>query len=83
MNLNEKVMIYKDEKKDISKKSNKPYHVLELHDPETLENVRFFLKEDTTVNTDGLKFKDKVKVEFVMSFQFGQLQPMISKLTKL
>lgn len=78
-----KQMVFKEETKGTSKKSGKDFHMLVLHDPETLENISFFLREDSSVTAEGIKFKEKVNATFTMEFEYGRLQPVLQSLTKV
>lgn len=78
-----KQMVFKEENKGTSKKSGNPFHMIVLHDPETLENISFFLRDGSRVSAEGLKFKDKVNATFTMEFEFGRLQPVLQSLAKV
>ena len=78
-----KQMLFKEENKGISKKSGNAFHMLVLHDPDTLENISFFLREDSKLDTKNILFKDKVNATFTMEFEFGRLQPVLQSLAKV
>lgn len=77
-----KQMLFKEENQGTSKKSGKDFHMVVLHDPETLENITFFLRDDSKVSAEGIRLKDKVNATFTMEFEFGRLQPVLQSLTK-
>lgn len=81
-NPNAKVMLFKSYKEDISKKSGNPYRMVELHDPESLDNVSFFLDADSPISVEGLKLRDKVEVMFGMDVRYGRIQPVLQSLKK-
>ncbi|MDO3682095.1 hypothetical protein [Paenibacillus ehimensis] len=74
--------LFKGEMSGTSKKSGNPYRSIELHDPNSLENMSFFLDPGNSVNTTGIQFRDKVFAEFAMEFRFGKLQPILKNLKK-
>jgi len=57
--------------------------MIELHDPSTLENVSFFIREGSSVSTTGINFKDRVLASFGMEVVYGKLQPALHQLKKL
>lgn len=75
--------LFKGSMAGTSKKSGRPYSQVELHDPNSLENMAFFLDPDSTVNTTGIQFRDPVMAEFSMEFRFGKLQPVLQKIQKV
>jgi hypothetical protein len=75
--------IFKGESRGTSKKSGQAYHMIELHDPSTLENVSFFIREGSSVSTTGINFKDRVLASFGMEVVYGKLQPALHQLKKL
>ena len=82
-NVIEQEFLFKNANSGISKKTGKPYRMLQLHDQSTLENVDFFLDEESTISTEGLKLKDKVKASFAMQLKYGNFTPVIVQLQKL
>lgn len=82
-NVIKQEFLFKGEMSGTSKKSGRPYHQVELHDPNTLENMSFFLEQNSSVNTTGILFRDKVVAEFSMEFRFGNLQPVLQKIQKI
>lgn len=66
-----------------SKKTGKPFYMVQLHDFVTLENMNFFLQPDSNVSTNGINFKDKVRASFSMQFQFGELKPVLQSIVKI
>lgn len=80
MSANVKEMLFKQDRTGTSKKGN-PYRIITLHDPETLENIEFFVEVDSPISTTGLKLKDKVKASFELGFQFGRPQMQLFGLT--
>lgn len=77
-----KEMIFKQAVEGTSKRSNKPYRMVELHDEKTLENTKFFLREGSTVNTSGLQFKDRVIATFTAEMMFGRMEFVLDALEK-
>jgi hypothetical protein len=73
-------MIFLEVSKGIGKKSEKPFTVLKLHDPDTLQNADFFLPEDHKLKLEGLKFKDQVLVEYGMQIQYGQPRTVVQSI---
>ncbi|MBD7971371.1 hypothetical protein [Paenibacillus gallinarum] len=67
----EKVMVFKESFSGTGKKSEKPFTMIELHDPSTLENAKFFLRQDQVIDTSKMKFKDEVIATFEMGIQNG------------
>lgn len=78
-----KEFIFKQAVEGTSKRSNKPYRMVELHDPKTLENTKFFLREDSKVNTSGLNFRDRVVATFSADTTFGRLEFVLESLEKV
>ena len=64
--------LFKGSNSGTSRKSGKPYSMIELHDVASLENTNFFLEPDQVVNTEGIKFKDKVEATLEMTIQNGR-----------
>lgn len=82
-NVMQQDFLFKDDNAGTSKKTGRPYRILQLHDQATLDNVDFFLDEDSTISTEGFKLKDKVKASFTMQLRFGKLTPVIVQLQKV
>ena len=82
MNANslQQKFIFKSENRGTSKKSGNNFHIVTLHDPETLENVDFFLRPGTSVSTDGIYFKNEVIATFGMEVLYGKIQPVLKAL---
>lgn len=78
-----KEFVFKQAVEGTSKRSNKPYRMVELHDPKTLENTKFFLREGSTVNTTGLNFRDRVLATFSADITFGRLEFVLESLEKI
>lgn len=72
-----KEMLFKEYVEGIGKRSQNPYRMVVLHDPVSLDNISFFLDEQSNVNVNGLKLRDKVKATFTMEFRYGRLQPVL------
>lgn len=82
VNLIKQEFLFKSEMSGTSKKTGNSYHSIELHDPNSLENMSFFLEPGNSLNTTGILFRDKVIAEFAMEFKFGKLQPVLKNLKK-
>lgn len=78
-----KQMQFKGENQGKSKKSGNDYHIITLHDPVTLDNIDFFIREGSTVSTHGIQFKDKVQASFGMDFVYGRPQMVLLELKKI
>jgi hypothetical protein len=76
-------MVFIETVKGTGKESKKPFTILKLHDPVTLQNADFFLREDHGLNIDQFKFKDKLAVDFGMEIQYGKPQTVIKTVTKV
>lgn len=81
-NANTQQMVFKSYKEDTSKKSGKPYRMVELHDPQSLDNVSFFLDAESPITVEGLQLHDKVTATFGMEVRFGRIQPVLQGLRK-
>lgn len=66
-----------------TKRNNEPFRFIELHDPKTLENTRFFLDVDSTIKTEQMMLKDKVKANFGFEIRFGKPQIILVQLQKV
>jgi len=78
-----KQFIFKQEVSGTSKRSNRPYRMIELHDEATLDNTKFFLREDSKVDTTGLKFKDRVMASFSAEMVHGRLEFVLDSLERI
>lgn len=78
-----KQFIFKTGNSGTSKKSGKEYCMIELHDPETLENSQFFQREGKFINFTGIGFKDKVEAGFEMGVFNGRPALELSTLRKI
>lgn len=76
----QQVFVFKGENKGTSKKSGNEFHIVTLHDPETLDNVDFFLRPGSQVSTVGINFKEEVIATFGMEVVYGKLQPVLKAL---
>lgn len=70
----EKKMIFKQQLKGDSKKTNQPYHMIELHDPETLENTMFTINPVGKVDASRIPFRSSVIAVLGMSTYGGRPQ---------
>lgn len=77
-----KQMLFKEFQEGISKKSGNPYRMVVLHDPKSLDNISFFLEENSSINVNGLQLRDKVEAIFSMEFRYGRLQPVLQSIKK-
>jgi len=75
----EKEMIFKKDESGKGK-SGRPFRVVELHDPQSLENVPCFIQEGTFVDTTGIMFKDRVTASFGMDIVFGRPQMVLKSI---
>lgn len=76
-------MIFKSTFSGKSKNTQQPFTMIELHDPETLENAKFFLRDGQQIDTSTLKFKEKITVKFEMGIQNGQPRMELAALSKI
>lgn len=83
VNVIQQEFLFKQVMTGTGKKSGKPFTMVELHDPATLENMNFFLQPDSKVSTFGINFRDKVLAAFTMQFQFGELKPVLQSIVKI
>jgi len=74
--------IFKQSQKGTSKTSGRPYHIVELHDPNSLENVKFFLPPESTIDTSSMIFKDKVSATIQPTFKDGKIEQALVSLKK-
>lgn len=74
--------LFKQDYVGVGKKDGKPFRFIELHDPKTLENTRFFIEPDSTLSTQGFILKDKVKAGFAMEIKFGRPATVLTQLLK-
>jgi len=77
-----KEMLFKEYTQGTSRKSGNDYRMVVLHDPVSLDNISFFLDNDSPVSVAGLQLRDKVTASFGMEFRFGRLQPVLIDLKK-
>lgn len=82
MQLMTKEFVFKKDETGTSKKSGGSFRVVELHDPTTLENTPFFIREGQNVSTVGIQFKDKVVASFGMDIIYGKAQLVLQSLIK-
>lgn len=75
--------LFKEDQQGTSKKTGKPFRILTLHDPVTLDNAEFFLDEESPISTNGFKLRDKVRASFTMQMRWGKLTTVITALEKL
>jgi hypothetical protein len=70
--------------KDFTGKSKKPpfndFRLIELHDPETLENVSYFLPSDSTIPKGIFQLKQKVQATFGKQVMFGEAKLVLKSL---
>jgi hypothetical protein len=73
-------------KKDFTGKGKQapynPFRVIELHDQQNLENVSFFVRDDVTISTVGISFRDRVVASLKMEFLYGKMVPVLHSLQK-
>jgi len=74
--------IFKEGNKGLSKQQ-KPFNMVELHDPETLENTKFFVKPDVPLDPSIFKRHDKVTAHLAMGIYNGRPNLELVGLTKL
>ncbi|MCL6664554.1 hypothetical protein [Paenibacillus amylolyticus] len=77
-----KEFLFKSSNSGTSRKSGKPYSMIELHDVASLENTNFFLEPDQSISTDGFRLKDKVEATLEMTIQNGRPGFKLVALTK-
>lgn len=65
-----------------AKKTGKPFTVLKLHNPDTLEPVEFFLQDSDQVDCTGLKRKDVVIVTLRQDVFQGRVQLAVAAIRK-
>lgn len=78
----EKPFVFKKDDTGKSKKTGRDFRVIELHDPNTLENTSFFVRDHVNISTHGLQFKDKVIASFQMDIMFGRAELVIMSIRK-
>lgn len=78
----QKEFIFKSDHTGVSRKNNRDFRVVELHDPVTLENTRFFIRDGQHVSTSGINFKDKVIALFEMDIMFGKPDVVLQSIRK-
>lgn len=78
----QKEFVFKQVIQGTSKKNGRPYTMIELHDPSTLENSTFFIPDGKNVSTEGIILRDKVAASFEMDIQFGKPQLVLTALIK-
>lgn len=78
----EKPFVFKKDDTGKSKKTGRDFRVIELHDPNTLENTSFFVRDHQTINTAGIQFKDKVIASFTMDIMYGRAELVITAIRK-
>jgi len=76
-----KEMVFKEVVKGTGKQSGKPFVMVVLHDPDSLENVQLFLPDGSPVQPDGFKFKEKVKATIGTTVRFGKFENVLTNLT--
>lgn len=64
-------------------KQNKPFNMVELHDPETLENTKFFVKPEISLDSSKFNRHDKVTAHLAMGIYNGRPNLELVGLTKL
>lgn len=64
-------------------KNGRNWRSIELHDPITLDNTRFFVQEGQNVSTAGINFKDKVKASLFMDIRFGKPELVLAEVKKI
>ena len=69
-----KEFIFKSVNSGTSKKNGRPFVMVELHDPQTLENTSFFIPDGRHIETSQIVFKDNVIAELSMDFAYGRPQ---------
>lgn len=68
----EKAYVFKGYVNEKSKRTGRPFTMVKLHDPVTLDNTDFFLQDDVEINFDGLKFKDNVVATLDIGVNYGK-----------
>lgn len=80
----EKAYVFKQYREGANKTSGKPYKILELHDPNTLENTTFYLKEHQNIEIlKTLKLHDKVNATHGVEVFNGKAQITVENIRKL
>jgi len=74
--------LYKEAVKGTSKRNGNDYHMIVLHDEKTLDNVTFFVGDDTSIDTTPFKLKDSVTASFEMAIRGGKMVPVLIKVVK-
>lgn len=77
-----KQLVFKQEVTGTARKTGKPFRMVELHDPRSLENTKFFLREGSSVNAHGLAFGDKVLASFSAEILYGKMEFVLDALQK-
>lgn len=78
----EKSYVFKSYREGTTKASGKPYKMLELHDPNTLENTTYYLKEHQVINHTTYKLHDKVTVTHGIETFNGKAQLTVEAMRK-
>lgn len=82
MQLLTKEFIFKSDHTGKSKKSGQDFRVIELHDPVTLDNTRFFIRDGQNVSTSGINFGMKVIAAFGMDIVYGRTELVLQSIRK-
>lgn len=82
MQLLTRDFIFKSDHTGTSKKSGQPYRVIELHDPVSLDNTRFFIRDGQNVSTSGINFGMKVVASFGMDIVYGKTELALQSIRK-
>lgn len=66
-----------------SGKNNKPYRIITVHDPETLENMQFFINAGQDIDTSELTFKDDCQIVTGITVIGGRAIPTLEMVQKI
>lgn len=76
-------MIFKRDATIPNKKDqSRPFRVIELLDPNTLDVVSLFVRDGAVINTTGIQFHDTVVASFGMEFLYGKPQMVLKGIDK-
>lgn len=78
----EKVYQFRELFSGNAKKDNKPFRILKLHDPETLEPAEFFLNDTVAISTVGIVRKDFVLVHHELQQMNGRQSLVVTTMNK-
>lgn len=78
----QKKFIFKSRRQGTSRNDNQ-YHMIELHDPKSLENTTFFVQEGVTIDSTIFTFKDEVMADLDMEIRNGKPEFVLIGLSKV